>query len=58
MLRLGLKTYFKKYAYKNTELIDFLQELGAAAKQMGVGQKLVEWSETWLKTAGLNIIEA
>jgi len=24
---LGIKTYFEKYSYKNTELKDFIQEL-------------------------------
>ncbi len=57
VLRVGLQSYFKKYAFQNTELADFLKELGDAAKKMGVAEALVEWSNTWLKTAGINIIE-
>lgn len=55
-MRDGLKSYFKKYAFKNTELIDFLNELGKAAKNLGIKENLVEWSHTWLRTSGINII--
>jgi aminopeptidase N len=30
-MRKGLASYFKRYAYKNTELKEFLEELGKAA---------------------------
>ena len=43
-MRDGLKSYFKKYAFKNTELIDFLNELGKAAKNLGLKEDLVQWS--------------
>ena len=55
-MRDGLKSYFKKYAFKNTELIDFLNELGKAAKNLGLKEDLVQWSQTWLKSSGINII--
>ena len=56
VLREGLKSYFGKYAFKNTELKDFLFELGAAAKTLGIKDDLVAWSNVWLKTSGLNVI--
>lgn len=56
VMRDGLKSYFKKYAFKNTELIDFLNELGKAAKNLGLKEDLVQWSQTWLKSSGINII--
>jgi aminopeptidase N len=55
-LKKGLATYFKKYAYQNTELNDFLNELGSAATEMGFKEDLVKWAESWLKTSGVNII--
>jgi aminopeptidase N len=51
-----LKTYFKKYAFKNTELNDFLVELGKASKQLGIKEDLVQWSYSWLRSSGLNVI--
>ncbi len=47
----GVQNYFKKYAYKNTELADFMGELGLAA-----GQDLHSWSRTWLQDAGLDTL--
>ena len=31
MMKQGLKTYFAKYSYKNTELKDFIAELDVAS---------------------------
>ena len=55
----GIKTYFQKYSYKNTELKDFITELGAAAAKFGVNKKLNfnQWTDSWLKTPGCNEIE-
>ena len=36
LLKEGLKTYFKKYSYKNTVLDDFIAELAAAAKKQNL----------------------
>lgn len=54
-LKLGLKNYFGKYSFKNTELKDFVTELARAAKETGAvkdEQDMISWSETWLKTPG------
>ena len=56
-MRHGLASYFKKYAYKNTELEDFLQELELAAEELKFEQNLVEWAHTWLMSSGVNIIK-
>ncbi|CDW86678.1 aminopeptidase n [Stylonychia lemnae] len=56
VMRDGLQTYFHKFAYKNTVLNDFLTELGAAAKRLGIKEDLVDWSYSWLKSSGINII--
>lgn len=55
-MKRGLKTYFAKYAFKNTVLNDFLTELGSAAKDLGIKEDLVEWSYSWLRSSGINII--
>lgn len=52
LLREGLKTYFKKYSFKNTELKDFIAELSAAAKKLGLQVNFKEWSDTWLSKPG------
>ena len=36
ILKEGLKTYFKKYSFKNTELKDFIAELSLAALKLGL----------------------
>lgn len=54
----GLKTYFKKYAFKNTELIDFVQEMQFACDAANQNIKMVEWADSWIKTSGFNIFES
>jgi aminopeptidase N len=49
--RQGVATYLKKYAYSNTRLKDFMDEVAAPAKQ-----DLFGWSQEWLYKAGLNTI--
>jgi len=60
VLKEGLKTYFAKYSFKNTELKDFVQELATAAKKVGAVEteaEMIEWTDDWLKTAGCAEIE-
>ena len=45
----GLSEYFKKHAFKNTQLKDLLVELEATS-----GRELRSWSKLWLETAGVN----
>ena len=47
----GLRKYFAKHAYKNTELSDLIIELEAAC-----GKDLTAWVNTWLRTAGVNTL--
>ena len=47
----GLRTYFAKHAYKNTELSDLITELEATS-----GKDLTAWVDTWLRTAGVNTL--
>jgi aminopeptidase N len=47
----GLQKYFAKHAWKNTVLQDFLVELETTS-----GRDLQSWSDTWLKTAGINTL--
>ena len=49
----GLRTYFVKHQYGNTELADLLHELEAAS-----GRDLASWSREWLETAGVNTLRA
>ncbi|GGY63593.1 aminopeptidase N [Cellvibrio zantedeschiae] len=49
--RLGVASYLKKYAYANTTLKNFMDEVAAPAKQ-----NLSGWSQEWLYKAGLNTI--
>jgi aminopeptidase N len=45
----GLRDYFHRHEYANTDLRDFLGALERAS-----GRELSEWSKLWLETAGVN----
>ncbi|WP_035778492.1 aminopeptidase N, partial [Arthrobacter sp. 35/47] len=47
----GVREYFGKHAWANTELSDLLVELEKAS-----GRDLREWSAEWLETAGVNTL--
>ncbi|MBW9206561.1 aminopeptidase N [Mumia sp. zg.B17] len=47
----GLRSYFTKHAFGNTELKDLLAELEAAS-----GRELGSWSQEWLQTSGVNTL--
>jgi aminopeptidase N len=47
----GLRSYFGKHAWSNTELPDLMTELESAS-----GRDLGAWSEAWLQTAGINTL--
>jgi aminopeptidase N len=49
----GLRTYFRKHEFANTELRDLLVELEEAS-----GRDLSGWSSEWLETAGVNTLRA
>jgi len=51
--RAGLRTYFRRHAWGNATLADFL-----AALEEGAGHALGDWSRRWLETASLNTIQA
>jgi aminopeptidase N len=45
--RIGLRNYFKKFAFQNTSRADFIQEIASAS-----GQDLNKWTQAWLQSAG------
>ena len=47
----GVRTYFDKHAWGNTQLSDLLTELERAS-----GRDLSHWSESWLETAGVTLL--
>ncbi len=47
----GVREYFAKYAWHNTELSDLMAELEKAS-----GRNLDEWGRLWLETAGVNTL--
>jgi aminopeptidase N len=47
----GLRLYFAKHSYGNTELKDLIDQLEAAS-----GRDLTPWVSTWLRTAGVNTL--
>ena len=49
----GVGNYFRKHAFKNTELTDLLVELEATS-----GRDLRSWSKLWLETAGVNTLRS
>jgi len=56
--RLGVQQYFKKYAYKNTELLDLIRSLQEACETLKIKVDLYLWCDSWVKTSGFNIIES
>ena len=49
----GVRAYFARHAWGNTELSDFLAALEEAS-----GRRLSEWAQQWLETAGVNTLRA
>lgn len=49
----GLRAYFQKHAWGNTELKDLLVELESAS-----GRELMDWAAEWLQTSGVNTLRA
>ena len=47
----GVRNYFTKHAWKNTELRDLLSELEATS-----GRDLSDWTTEWLQTSGVNLL--
>lgn len=47
----GIREYFTKHAWGNTQLSDLLHELEVAS-----GRDLGEWTEQWLQTSGVNLL--
>ena len=47
----GVRNYFAKHAWGNTELRDLLVELEATS-----GRDLSEWTREWLQTSGVNLL--
>ena len=63
-LKKALNIYFTKYAWKNVDLGDFISSLQEAydtqhegGKIMGKDFAISGWSDTWLKTSGVNLLE-
>lgn len=50
--REGLVRYFRKFALRNTALIDFMNALGQASNK-----DLTHWQKSWLQTTGATRIE-
>jgi aminopeptidase N len=49
----GVRTYFDRHAWGNTELMDLLKALEETS-----GRDLSSWAKEWLETAGLNTLRA
>ncbi|MDR7081140.1 aminopeptidase N [Arthrobacter ginsengisoli] len=47
----GVREYFRKHAWRNTELVDLMAELEKAS-----GRDLDRWGRLWLETAGVNTL--
>jgi len=62
VMQRGLHIYFGKHAWGNTQLPDFIGALNDGYKEVGGGKlgpdfDLVQWSDSWLTTSGVNILE-
>ena len=60
-MRAALHIYFKKHMWKNTQLTDFISVMETAyytldEKPMGDDFDFKKWSDSWLKTSGVNTL--
>jgi aminopeptidase N len=53
---IGLASYFKEYAFQNTQLVDFVRHMSKAAATLKIERDFAQWATTWLQSAGCNII--
>lgn len=53
---IGLASYFKEYAFQNTQLADFVRHMSNAAATLKIERDFAQWARTWLQSAGCNII--
>ena len=53
----GLKTYFAKYKFQNTELEQFVDELRDAATRLGLQVDFKKWAKSWIESPGCAEIE-
>jgi aminopeptidase N len=49
----GLRSYFDRHAYANSELVDLLRALEETS-----GRDLGAWTKEWLQTSGVNTLQA
>ena len=61
-IKKGICAYFKKFAWKNTDLIDFVECMDEAYREIGdtsLGQDFVfkQWCDSHLITSGINILQ-
>ena len=56
--REGMRTYFRRHAFGNTTLAQFLDALQDGLRSVGDDRDLHAWAEAWLETASLNTIAA
>jgi aminopeptidase N len=54
MFKLGLKSYFEEFSFKNSTLNDFIRHMSDACKELKIERDFGAWAETWLKSAGCN----
>ncbi|EAS02835.3 peptidase M1 family aminopeptidase (macronuclear) [Tetrahymena thermophila SB210] len=50
----AMKRYFNKFAFKNADLNDFIENLDVEFQTLNLGFSLKEWQQEWISTAGLN----
>jgi aminopeptidase N len=53
----GVKEYFMKFRFSNTETKDFIRTLQEVLERRGEGKNLKEWTDSWINKAGANPIE-
>ena len=57
VLTRGMKDYFNRFAFKNTQLSDFIHCLQKAQDEVGESEVNIQaWTDNWLTKAGANEI--
>lgn len=58
VFRSAIREYIQRNQYGNTVFDDLISVISKHAKMANLGINIEEWAETWVKTAGLNQLQA
>ena len=58
VFKTALARYMKAFEFKNAEFSDLIHFISVASAEAGSDLNIIEWADSWVKTAGLNELSA